>query len=324
MSTKDDEKSVLETYDCAETDPLPTTGVLLSDEIEFYVQRYKLIDPCNPANLKPAGYELTVGDEYMIGGNTKRLSKEADKDTLIIPPFEVVVIKTGERVNLPRFLIARWNIRVRWAYKGLLWVGGPQVDPGYVGYLFCPIYNLSDKAVTLRLGDQIALMDFVKTTPFRSGRSKTYQRPPGRVVIDDYDQLRSALYTEARKRVDDIADQMEKMSEKVSTLETRLYTTVGVTFTVFAIIVATLSLLVTSIKTLEVALPLSFYISVVLSIFAFILSLFTWSKKSYRSASNEKDLQEKVQQLDRVSLLLTVGMIAFMVVTWVIALKIIW
>jgi hypothetical protein len=62
----------------------------------------------------------------------------------------------------------------------------------------------------------------------------------------------------------------------------------------------------------------------VLSIFAFILSLFTWSKKSYRSASNEKDLQEKVQQLDRVSLLLTVGMIAFMVVTWVIALKIIW
>ena len=52
---------------------------------------------------------------------------------------------------MPRFLIGRWNIRVTVAYKGLLWVGGPQVDPGWVGHLFCPIYNLSDQEVNFKL-----------------------------------------------------------------------------------------------------------------------------------------------------------------------------
>jgi deoxycytidine triphosphate deaminase len=139
---------------------------LLSDEIKFYVEKCKLIDPFDEESLKPAAYELRVGYEYAMDGKIKKLSDATGENFVEIPPFQVVVIKTMERVNLPRFMIARWNIRVRKAYDGLLWVGGPQVDPGYVGYLSCPIYNLSDKAVKLELGDNIAVIDFVKTTPF--------------------------------------------------------------------------------------------------------------------------------------------------------------
>jgi len=120
-----------------------------------------MIAPFKKANLKPAGYELTVGDEYFMSGQYLPLDSH-----VTIQPFEVAVIKTGERIRLPRFMIARWNIRVRHAYAGLLWVGGPQVDPGYAGYLFCPIYNLSDKPVTLYKGEELALMDFSRTTPF--------------------------------------------------------------------------------------------------------------------------------------------------------------
>jgi len=89
---------------------------------------------------------------------------------------------------MPRFLTARWNIQVSKAYKGLLWVEGPQVYAGYVGNLFCPIYNLSDKPVILRYGEPIAVIDFKKTTHFHEGVSQDYAkgRLPERILFQDY------------------------------------------------------------------------------------------------------------------------------------------
>ena len=191
----------------SETDPHPNVhGVLLSDEIIFYAANHNLVSPFNPDNLKPAGYELTIGDEYYKSGAFLELSpNDDDNNTVVIPPFEVAVLKTAEILCLPRYMIARCNIRVRHAYSGLLWVGGPQVDPGYVGHLFCPIYNLSDKTVTPRVGEPIALMDFVKTTPFdvTNLNVKRYPHPPKRSFIEDYgiDGLRSALFTRAGEKL---------------------------------------------------------------------------------------------------------------------------
>jgi len=203
-SKKQQEEKRLGGFPCPDVDvrgEIPT-GALLSDEIEHYVSTCQLIDPFKEKRLKAAGYELAVGDEYVLGGERKELSISG---TIRIPPFNVVVIKTEETINLPRFLIARWNIRVKWAYEGLLWVGGPQVDPGWVGHLFCPIYNLSDKEVVLRPGDPIALIDFVTTTPFNPGKSLPYRRPPKRVLLGEYGQeLKSALFTEVGERIDRI------------------------------------------------------------------------------------------------------------------------
>ena len=72
--------------------------------------------------------------------------------------------------------------------------------------MFCPIYNLSDKEVVLRAGDPIALMDFVTTTPFNPTKSKEHPRPPKRILLDEYgaEELKSVLYTEAKKRIDEI------------------------------------------------------------------------------------------------------------------------
>jgi len=49
-------------------------------------------------------------------------------------------------------------------YKGLVWVGSLQVDPGYRGYLFCPLYNLSDKEQELTYKEPLLTIDFVRTT----------------------------------------------------------------------------------------------------------------------------------------------------------------
>lgn len=233
----------LKRFSCPQSDPRedPPIGVLLSDEIDHYARTIKLIDPCLEPNLKPAGYELSVGDEYVIGGERRDLKPDGE---IRIPPFNVVVIKTAETINLPRFLIARWNVRVKWAYEGLLWVGGPQVDPGWVGHLFCPLYNLSDKVVVLRAGDPIALMDFVTTTPFKPGKSKEYPRPPKRVLLDEYKaaELKSALYTEAKQRIDDIG---KETRAKIEALEKRMEFFLGSGLVIVTILVAALAIITT-------------------------------------------------------------------------------
>ena len=41
---------------------------------------------------------------------------------------------------------------------------GPQVDPGFSGYLSCPLYNLTDTDIIIERGDDFATIDFEKTT----------------------------------------------------------------------------------------------------------------------------------------------------------------
>jgi deoxycytidine triphosphate deaminase len=212
------------------------SGVLLSDEITYYAENHHLIEPFDRANLKPAGYELTVGDEYFLSGEFHQIGPN-DISKITIPSFEVAVLKTGETLCLPRYLIARWNIKVKHAYSGLLWVGGPQVDPGYVGHLFCPIYNLSDRPVVLQLGEALALMDFVKTTPFDGTKSASelmrYPSPPKRLIIEDYgiDELRIALFTSA-------GEKLAEFDESIRTLETRFITFTQISFAIFALAIA--------------------------------------------------------------------------------------
>lgn len=173
------------------TDDFKGTGVVLSDGIRFYCKQFDLIAPFDEENLKPANYQLCVGDEYAVGGKIGTLSDAPGLDELEIPSFEVAVIKTFETINMPRFLIGRWNIRVPRAYDGLLWVGGPQVDAGYAGNLFCPIYNLSDKAVKLHYKDPVAIIDFVKTTEFHP-ESKRYMPKTTWLVLEDYPIIQSS------------------------------------------------------------------------------------------------------------------------------------
>jgi len=191
---------------CLENDDKDESGVLLSDEIMRHVDKFGLILNFQEKNLKSAGYELRVGKKYAIEGVIKKLTKGKE---LTIDPFQCVIVSTIEKINMPRFLIARWNLRVEWVYKGLLWLGAPQVDPGYCGRLFCPIFNLSSSPVKLKLREPLALIDFVKTTKFNEKKSMKYERPPSRTKIEDYNtELQSALFTEVGKR-------MNKMERKI-------------------------------------------------------------------------------------------------------------
>ena len=258
-------------------------GVLLSDSIEDCVARYGLIDPFDPSKLKPAAYELSVGEEFTINGETKRLDP-ARTESIVIPPFGVVIVQTLERLNMPNFLIARWNIRVHWAYHGLLWVGGAQVDPGFCGFLFCPLYNLSDQVVTLGYGEPIAQIDFVTTTTPIPRVSKQYPRPAERhrLLIEDYNpQLKSALVKLATDRLDSVEKDVETVKSETRTNlkrnEDRIDSATAITFGTLAILFAAIVLLFErnqgQVPALDPYLFWTSLVAVLCSVWAFLLVL---------------------------------------------------
>ncbi len=277
FNKRENQLSQLQQLPPSEEDPhADWPGVLLSDEIEFYAEHCKLIVPFNRDNLKPAAYELTVGDEYFLNGEYRSLDAAANGDSIIrIPPFEVAVLKTAEILCLPRYIIGRWNIKVKHAYSGLLWVGGPQVDPGWVGNLFCPIYNLSDKPVALHVGDQIAVMDFVKTTPYDKTKSTKellrYLYPPNRRIIEDYqiDDLRSALFTNASQK-------LVEFEEEIRNMTARFQTFTSLSFLIFALMISALAIIPKgNAENLALGTAIWGSLNFALSVFAVLIVLFS-------------------------------------------------
>ena len=186
-----------------EEDPWPNEwpgAVLPAEAIEAYSDEKRipeprpLIKPFNRNLLRAARYELRLGDEVHLGGAPRRLNE--DSPFLILKPHQVAVVKTHEFLRIPRFLIARWNLRVRMVYEGLLWVGGPQVDPGWAGHLYCPIYNLAERDIYLEYKQPIFTMDFVRVYP-----TQTEQFKPRRISIDEHDvhRLKSAPFEELNR-----------------------------------------------------------------------------------------------------------------------------
>jgi len=256
-------------------DSFPGTGVVLSDGIAAYCKEFDLISPFREINLKPANYKLSVGDEFAIGGKPGKLTSDPGRDTLEVPPFEVAIIKTRETLSIPRFLIARWNIQVKRAYQGLIWVGGPQVDAGYVGHLFCPIYNLSDKPVTLRYDDPIAVIDFEKTTEFHEGESKLYDVVPQLVLFEEYPSLKSALVTLVTDRLQAFQTDIQRIDkntkESSEKQEERFNSFAAVALGGMGILFAVLALFVTvgDPKTM----PFWAFFSVLFSFLAFLIAV---------------------------------------------------
>ncbi len=139
-------------------------GILLSDQIEYYVNAVKLIDPFQQTCLRPASYDLTVGEDYFVNDCGKHLQKG---EKITISPNGLVYIKTREFFNLPYYIVARYSLRVQQVYRGLLVDNGLHVDPGYRGPITIPVHNLTDDKRELSYGEPFLSVDFSRTTRFK-------------------------------------------------------------------------------------------------------------------------------------------------------------
>jgi deoxycytidine triphosphate deaminase len=140
-------------------------GSLLSNRIHQFCSEAGLLisEGYTEKNLRPASYTLTIGDNFIDSeGNERHLTEE--NDSFVFHKNSIIFVSTKEKLDLPYYILARFNLRVNWVYDGVLLGTGPQVDPGFRGSLSCPLYNLTNVDLTIKRRDPFATIDFEKTT----------------------------------------------------------------------------------------------------------------------------------------------------------------
>lgn len=214
-------------------------SVLRKPDIQSFCDKRTppLIDPLDQNCLREsASYELRLGSRYRIGESDSAEWLTDSKKDLIIPSHGIAIVSTYEWLNIPGCLIARWNLMVRMVYRGLVWVGSLQVDPGYQGFLFCPIYNLSNQPQILIYKDPLFIIDFVLTTP-APDKYGLWEPRGGRYSTFDFDRLDEQRIQSAPKQ------QFDEMDAVIENMTSEIRRFQQVIFVVLAIIIAAVAVI---------------------------------------------------------------------------------
>lgn len=145
-------------------DPDPAnTAVLTADLIrEYHYEVGRMIRPFQEKHLNSASYDLTLGPRCLVDGEEVILG-ERDQ-VLRIEPGSIALAPSREMLFIPHWLVATFNLKSRYIFKGLLMGIGPQIDPGYMGVLTCPLHNISCEPIDLHFCEPFAKLDFIRTS----------------------------------------------------------------------------------------------------------------------------------------------------------------
>jgi len=155
-------------------DPFPSISpaLLTSADIQDYVGAAGMVYPFHTQadNFKPASYGINFSGEYLYwdirdGKKVKVKSQLVEGETFTLKRNSITYIKLEPFFQFPNYIAARFNLQIKHVYRGLLLGTGPLVDPGYVGYLYIPIHNLTDEDYVIKYGEPIIWMEFTKLNP---------------------------------------------------------------------------------------------------------------------------------------------------------------
>lgn len=142
--------------------------------------------------LKPASCGIRLGGKCIyweydnLGAEDRRLEKvklELDREgVLVLPPNSIVYATLTPTIRLPDYIAARFNLSIRYIYRGLLVGTGPLVDPGFQGRLSIPLHNLTAYECPIPTSDVILWMEFTKLSSASRWRSTQNQERHGRYV----------------------------------------------------------------------------------------------------------------------------------------------
>lgn len=147
-------------------------GMLSSPQIAYYVDKYKIIKEYDEKYLGPASYHMRLGGDVLTWNDGKKiefvLGDEEDRNKNIfrsvdLQPNSLTFLTTIEKFQLPKDIIARFNLKSKWVHQGLLLGTGPIVDPQLHAHLLIPVHNFSSDLVTMKYGEEFISVEFTKT-----------------------------------------------------------------------------------------------------------------------------------------------------------------
>ena len=116
-----------------------------------------LIEPFNEKCVTPNGYDLRI-ERMEI--DDKKVSA-TNGGTLLIPPNTGFAVLTQEKVTMPSNVMARMNIKTKYARMGIVLSPGA-IDAGFIGQLNLFFHNLEGKTVEIKDKATIAQIVFEK------------------------------------------------------------------------------------------------------------------------------------------------------------------
>ena len=184
-------------------DPWPDIepALLNSLDIRRYVDSGCLIETgsFNPKRMKPASYEMRfLGELYNWQEVDGRLQKQSRRisagECATLQKNSISYLWTEERLLLPEYIGARFNLRIRDVHKGILLGTGPLIDPGFGGRILIPLHNLTDNDYEFEGGEGIIWVEFTKVSknPYWLPHSADTARPPELVEFPNWKVIHSA------------------------------------------------------------------------------------------------------------------------------------
>ena len=247
-------------------------GMLSAPQIHYFAQKYNIIDGFDEKQLKAAVYEMRLGEVAvrwegktelrfdLNSGNPSRwdtfLEKASGLDifplnyvptlitssTLLLPPNSLTFVTTVERFNLPRDIIARFNLKSKLVHKGLLLGTGPIVDPGFKSKIVIPLHNFSNIPLQLKYNEGFISVEFTRTlNPDKDNIDgydvKRVQNDSANTPVEEF--FKNTKYVESS--VYSALSQSERMVKRANTTVKRL-TGIGI-IAILALFIASWSLI---------------------------------------------------------------------------------
>ncbi len=148
-------------------------GVVGKAHLSPLIAAGAIVVPSSQENIKPASYDLTIGDQVWCEGAFVKLTDLAPGFS--IPAYSYAIVVAAESARLPPFMVGRFDVKVSYFLEGVILSNGPQIDPGYSGALFCMLFNASARPKLLTRGRHFATVDFTLTTKAGECYKQQYQ-----------------------------------------------------------------------------------------------------------------------------------------------------
>jgi len=152
---------------------------ILSDiDIKTSIEKKLLgIEPFNPKNLTPNGYDLSIDEIYI-----KKTDEHINNGVAMIPPQTWFAISTHEFVKMGPQITSQLWIRSSYARRGVMASFG-KVDAGFHGTLTISCFNSNDEPLEIPIGDRFCQIVFENMSSIPSElydkKSGNYQNQRG-------------------------------------------------------------------------------------------------------------------------------------------------
>lgn len=139
--------------------PLPTRSGFWSGET-LSNRLHEVISPWDHKQVEFATYLLAVGEDIYVtpvgdkDALTRTKHKLKSRESYAIPPGQLALITTREKVTVPADATAFIAMRSKFKFRGLINVSGFSVDPGYSGTLIFAVYNAGPSPVHVTEGER--------------------------------------------------------------------------------------------------------------------------------------------------------------------------